>query len=106
MKKLSISLISCAALAIIPTACAENETNPPAAETVEEAPKKSSFNFNIPGGDTVEAPSSGFNFTSETEAKEGKTALGNVDLPVDGSAAIETFDTELDLPTAETPLAE
>lgn len=100
MKQLSLSILACAAVAFVPAACAADEEVTPPKETQEATSETSSFNFAIPGDDTTPA-SSGFNFKNADDASEGQTALGNIDLPTDDGASIETFDTELTLPKAE-----
>ncbi|MFC7292389.1 hypothetical protein [Hirschia litorea] len=98
MKKVSYSLILGAFLAMGSTACAaEKDENPPA-ETQEAAPKTSGFNFSIPGDDSAAKKASGFNFSDPNEVEAGKTALGRVDIPVDDTSKIETFEPEIQIP--------
>lgn len=102
MKNASLGLISCVLIAFVPAACAaEEEANPPAQPEETQSSESGGFNFAIPGDDSSADSSGGFNFSGPTGETESKTALGDVDLPVDESVKIETFEPELAIPAGE-----
>ncbi len=98
MKKVSYSLILGAFLAMGSTACAAEKDETPPAETQESSQKSTGFNFSIPGEDDAAEKSGGFNFSNPNDVEAGKTALGRVDIPIDETSKIETFEPNIQIP--------